>query len=107
MTELDVSLNARVVWTAMKSISGGGKRYRAGLVIAEKPELIRLSIGTLCEQSRATLDTKSLRLKLKIMRARARQLAPSLREAETSGISPEQYLLIQGVREELRLNPEE
>jgi hypothetical protein len=107
MTELEVSLSARVVWTAMKSISGGGKRYRAGLVIGDKPELLRLAIGTLCEQSRATLDTKSLRLKLKIMRARARQLAPALGAIEMSGIAAEQYLLIQGVREELRLNPEE
>jgi PilZ domain len=107
MTELEVSLSARVVWTAMKSISGGGKRYRAGLVIGDKPELLRLAIGTLCEQNRATLDTKSLRLKLKIMRARARQLAPALGAIETSGIGAEQYLLIQGVREELRLNPEE
>ena len=107
MTELEVSLDAHVVWTAMKSISGGGKRYRAGLVIGDKPELLRLAIGTLCEQSRATLDTKSLRLKLKIMRARARQLAPALGAIETSGIGAEQYLLIQGVREELRLNPEE
>jgi PilZ domain-containing protein len=107
MTELEVATNAKVVWTAMKSISGGGRRYRAGLVIADKPELIRLAIGTLCEQGRASLDTKSLRLKLKIMRARARQLAPNLGAVETSGISAEQYLLIQGVREELRLNPEE
>jgi len=76
-------------------------------VIGEKPELLRLAIGTLCEQSRATLDTKSLRLKLKIMRARARQLAPAMDAVEISGIPPEQYLLIQGVREELRLNPEE
>lgn len=107
LTELEVSATATVVWTAMKSISGGGKRYRAGLAIAEKPELMRLSIGTLCEQNRATLDTKSLRLKLKIIRARARQFAPSVGDVETSGIPAEQYLLIQGVREELRLNPEE
>ena len=107
MTELEVSLNARMVWTAMKSISGGGKRYRAGLSITDKPELLRLAIGTLCEQNRASLDTKSLRLKLKIMRARARQFAPAVGDVETSGIPAEQYLLIQGVREELRLNPEE
>jgi len=107
MTELEVSITARVVWTAMKSISGGGKRYRAGLSITDKPELLRLAIGTLCEQGRSSLDTKSLRLKLKIMRARARQFAPALGAVETSGIPPEQYLLIQGVREELRLNPEE
>ena len=54
--------------------------------------------------NRAALDTQSLRLKLKIMRARARQLAPQYRELETTGIPAEQYLLIQGVREELRLN---
>jgi hypothetical protein len=107
MTELSVPVTARVVWTAMKSISGGGRRYRAGLSINEKPELMRLAIGTLCEQNRASLDTKSLRLKLKIIRARARQLATKVGDVESSGISAEQYLLIQGVREELRLNPEE
>jgi hypothetical protein len=107
LTELQVSVSARVVWTAVKSISGGGKRYRAGLAINDKPELMRLAIGTLCEQNRSTLDTKSLRLKLKIIRARARQFAHSVADVETSGIPAEQYLLIQGVREELRLNPEE
>ena len=107
MTELSVPVTARVVWTAMKSISGGGRRYRAGLAINDKPELMRLAIGTLCEQNRASLDTKSLRLKLKIIRARARHLATKVGDVERSGISAEQYLLIQGVREELRLNPEE
>ena len=34
-------------------------------------------------------------------------LAPQYRELENAGIPAEQYLLIQGVREELRLNPEE
>jgi hypothetical protein len=61
----------------------------------------------LCEQNRAALDTQSLRLKLKVIRARARQMAPSYADVEASGIPAEQYLLIQGVREELRLNPEE
>jgi hypothetical protein len=34
-------------------------------------------------------------------------LAPSYSSLEESGVPAEQYLLIQGVREELRLNPEE
>ena len=106
-TALDVNVAASVVWSSMKSISGGSKRFRAGLMINEKPELMRLAMGTLAEQNRAMLDTKSLRLKLKILRARARQFAPALGAVETSGLPPEQYLLIQGVREELRLNPEE
>jgi hypothetical protein len=106
-TDFEVAVSANVVWTSMKAISGGSTRYRAGLAISEKPELLRLAIGTLCEQNRASLDTRSLRLKLKIIRARARQYAPALGAVETSGIPAEQYVLIQCVREELRLNPEE
>lgn len=105
-TEQEVSVNARVVWSGVKSVSDP-HRYRAGLVIAEKPELLRLIIGQLCELDRCALDTQSLRLKLKILRARARQQAPAFGAVESAGIPAEQYLLIQGVREELRLNPEE
>ena len=100
----EVSVAARVVWTSIKAVPS---RYQAGLSIGEKPELLRLAIGRLCEAGQASLDTSSLRLKVKILRARARQLAPSFGDAEASGIPAEQYLLIQGVREELRLNPEE
>jgi hypothetical protein len=107
-SQVDVGVAGQVVWTAIKAISGGiSLTYRAGLFINEKPELMRMAIGHLCEINRAALDTQSLRLKLKIIRARARQLAPQYREVESSGIPAEQYLLIQGVREELRLNPEE
>lgn len=100
---LDVVVSAQVMWTSVKSVEP--HLYRAGLMINEKPELMRLAIGQLCESVRASLDTYSLGLKLKIIRARARQLAPSHRELD--GIPAEQYLLVQGVREELRLNPEE
>lgn len=107
-SELEVAVVAQVVWSGLKAISGtNARRYHAGLFINEKPELMRLAIGQLCEMGRGTLDTLSLRLKLKIMRARARQLAPSYRNIEAAGVTAEQYLLIQGVREELRLNPEE
>ncbi|HEY0157964.1 MAG TPA: PilZ domain-containing protein [Thermoanaerobaculia bacterium] len=107
-TEIEVAVTGQVAWAAVKSITGSVTRsYRAGLFINEKPELLRLAIGVLCEQNRASLDTQSLRLKLKVLRARARQMAPSYGEVEASGIPAEQYLLIQGVREELRLNPEE
>jgi hypothetical protein len=105
---IEVNVHAQVVWTSLKAITGSATRtYRAGLAIGEKPELLRLAIGHLCEMNLAALDVKSLRLKLKIMRARARQMAPSFRQIEASGIPAEQYLLIQGVREELRLNPDE
>ena len=105
---IEVAVTGQVVWTAVKAITNSTTRsYRAGLSINEKPELLRLAIGLLCEQNRAALDTQSLRLKLKVIRARARQMAPSFRDIEASGIPAEQYLLIQGVREELRLNPEE
>lgn len=106
-TTLEVSVSGRVMWSALKSIDGQMRRYRSGLAVSEKPELMRLAIGQLSELGRSVLDTQSLRLKLKILRARARQLAPSYDSIAAAGIPPEQYLLIQGVREELRLNPEE
>lgn len=103
-----VTAPAQVVWTSLKAITGGAQRvHRAGLFIPEKAEILRLAIGRLCELNRAALDTHSLRLKLKILRARARQLAPQYQQRELGGIPAEQYLLIQGVREELRQNPEE
>jgi len=107
-SSIEVAVEGQIVWTALKAITGPvSLTYRAGLFINEKPELLRMAIGRLCEMNRAALDTQSLRLKLKIIRARARQLAPQYRGLENSGIPAEQYLLIQGVREELRLNPEE
>lgn len=102
---LEVSVNATVAWASMKALEPA--TYRHGLLISEKPELMRLAIGHLCELGRAALDTHSLGLKLKVIRARARQLAPSYRTVEASGVPAEQYLLIQCVREELRLNPDE
>lgn len=107
-SELEVKVPGQVIWTALKAISGSDQRsYRAGLHITSKPELLRLAIGLLSEAGMATIDTQSLQLKLKIMRARARQFAPTVKSIEASGVPAEQYLLIQGVREELRLNPEE
>ncbi len=102
---LTVEVAGTVAWGSMKAVDP--PLYRAGLLIGEKPELMRLAIGQLCENGRAVLDAQSLALKLKIIRARARQLAPSFRAVEDSGIPVEQYLLIHCVREELRLNPEE
>lgn len=107
-TQISVAVDANVVWSRMKALdSDGATRHSAGLLINEKPDLLRLAIGQLCESGRATLDAHSLTLKVKVLRARARQLAPELVDFEPSGVPAEQYLLIQGVREELRLNPEE
>lgn len=107
-SEIEVVVAGQVVWTSLKAITGASRKsYRAGLLITEKSELMRLAIGRLCDLNRAALDLHSLRLKLRILRARARQLAPSYPQIEATGIPAEQYLLIQGVREELRLNPEE
>jgi hypothetical protein len=103
--ELSISVTGTVAWSTMKSVDPS--MYRNGLMIDERPELLRLAIGHLSESGRASLDTHSLVLKLKVIRARARQLAPSYRMVETSGVPTEQYLLIQCVREELRLNPDE
>jgi hypothetical protein len=102
--DLSISVAAAVAWSSMKSVNPSA--YRSGLIIDEKPELLRLAIGHLCESGVAILDTHSLSLKLKVIRARARQLLPS-HGSEMAGVPTEQYLLIQCVREELRLNPEE
>jgi hypothetical protein len=104
-TTVKVEVAGSVAWSCVKAVEP--RLFRAGLLIAEKPELMRLAIGHLCETGRAALDAQSLALKLKIIRARARQLAPSYREIEYAGIPAEQFLLVQCVREELRLNPEE
>jgi hypothetical protein len=102
---VDVRVAAKVRWSAMKTIGDStGGSWRTGLRIDEKPELLRLVIGHLSELGRASIDPDSLRLKLKVLRARARQLAPAVTESQTRGLPAEQYLLIQGVREELRLN---
>jgi hypothetical protein len=98
-----LSVAASVAWSSIKAVNPS--MYRSGLMIDEKPELLRLAIGHLCEAGVAILDTNSLALKLKVIRARARQLATQVNE--TSGVPTEQYLLIQCVREELRLNPDE
>jgi Tfp pilus assembly protein PilZ len=100
-----VEVKTQVVWSTLKALQPA--KHHAGVAITERGEVVRLAIGQLCESGRATIDTHSLGLKLKIIRARARQLAPSYRDIETSGVPAEQYILIQCVREELRLNPEE
>ena len=102
---VDVEVKTRVIWSSVKALDP--LKHRAGLMIDGKGEQVRLAIGRLCETGRATLDTQSLGLKLKIIRARARQMAPSYRDIESSGVPAEQYILVQCVREELRLNPEE
>ncbi len=105
---IDVEVKGQAVWTSVKAIDVQERvSYRAGIFINEKADLLRLAIGQLCELDRASIDAHSLQLKLKIIRARARQLAPSFRDIESAGVPAEQYLLIQGVREELRLNPDE
>lgn len=101
----DVEVKTRVVWSSVKAVDP--LRHRAGLTVDGKGDQMRMAIGRLCESGRAFLDTQSLGLKLKIIRARARQMAPSHRDVEESGVPAEQYILIQCVREELRLNPEE
>lgn len=102
---IKVEVGASTVWSALKAFDP--PRHHAGLALTGKSDLVRLAIGQLCEVERASIDTRSLTLKLKIMRARARQLAPSHREIENSGVPAEQYVLVQCVREELRLNPQE
>jgi hypothetical protein len=103
VSQFNVSVTAAVAWSSIKSVNPS--MYRSGLMIDEKPELLRLVIGHLCEAGVAILDTHSLALKLKVIRARARQLASHANDM--SGVPTEQYLLIQCVREELRLNPDE
>jgi hypothetical protein len=100
-----VAVKTRVVWWSVKSVDP--VKHRAGLAISGKSDQVRLAIGHLCESGRATIDTRSLGLKLKIIRARARQLAPSYRDIDSAGVPAEQYILIQCVREELKMNPDE
>lgn len=102
-TAINVDVAASVVWSDVKSVDP--TRFRAGMIVNDKPELMRLAIGQLCETGRATIDTHSLGLKLRVIRARARQLAPET--TSVAGVPAEQYLLVQSVREELRLNPDE
>ena len=106
--QFEFAAEADVMWTALKSIAPDGtKQWRAGLRIDGHADRLRLVIGQLGAENRAVIDAHSLRLKLRVIRARARQLAPSFHEVDGSGIDPEQFLLIHGVREELRLNAEE
>jgi hypothetical protein len=107
-TSFTVAIQTAGVWSHVRSIGGADRsRHAAGLSISENPEVMRLAIGRLCELNRASLDTRSLALKLKILRARARHQAAGFSHPEPAGIPAEQFLLIQGVREELRVNPEE
>src|SRR5258708_4928468 len=62
--DLTVSVSASVAWSSMKSVDPS--TYRSGLFVDEKPELLRLAIGHFCETGRASLDTISLGLKLKV-----------------------------------------
>lgn len=105
--EDDVVVVGRVVWSGLKSMTGQFTTFRSGLAVTGDDGILRLAIGRLSELGNTTLDTKSLRLKLKVMRARARALASSYSGAGVAGVAAEKYLLIEGVREELRLNPEE
>jgi hypothetical protein len=104
-TDVTAEVAGEVRWSVVKSL--GPTRYRAGMFVSDKPEMMRLAIGQLVESGRASIDTHSLSLKLRIIRARARQLAPEFSSVETAGVPAEQYLLVQSVREELRLNPDE
>jgi hypothetical protein len=105
---LAVEVRATVMWSAMKSIATGvSPTWRAGLLVEEQPERLRLAIGSLTAAGRAAIDPHSLGLKIRILKARARQLADTVGAPEWTGIPAEQYLLVQGVREELKQNPEE
>ena len=105
LTQPEIEVQTHVVWSNVKAVDP--LKHRSGLTVDGKGDQMRLAIGRLSESGRAALDTRSLALKLKIIRARARQLAPSHRDVENSGVPAEQYILVQCVREELRLNPEE
>jgi hypothetical protein len=100
-----VAVKTQVVWSSVKSVDP--VKHRAGLAISGKSDQVRLAIGHLCESGRAEIDTRSLGLKLKIIRARARQMAPSYRDIDEAGVPAEQYILVQCVREELKMNPDE
>jgi len=105
---MSFSFDALIAWTVLKSNDADGRKmWRAGLRIDGRADQLRLVIGHLGAENRCVIDANSLRLKLRVIRARARQLAPQFHEIDHADIDPEQYLLVRGVREELRLNPEE
>jgi len=104
----DIAVTATVVWATVKAIGPNNEpQYAAGLRISEKPELLRGAIGHMCELNLATLDTSSLKLKLKIILARASKHSAEYQAIEASGLPPDQFFLIESVREELRSNPQE
>ncbi|HXI13346.1 MAG TPA: SpoIIE family protein phosphatase [Thermoanaerobaculia bacterium] len=104
----DISVTATVVWSTVRAIGMNNEsQFSAGLRISEKPELMRGAIGHMCELNLATLDTSSLKLKLKIILARASKHSAEYQAIEASGLPPDQFFLIESVREELRSNPQE
>ena len=104
-SELTADVAALVVWSTLKAVDPA--LYRAGLLVRDRADVLRLAIGQLCNSGHAVMDVHSLPLKLKVQRARARKVAPSFRALYDSGVPADQFLLIHGVREELRLNGDE
>lgn len=104
-TDFEVSAEAEVVWAGVKAIRSDGTRtFVAGLSIREKPEYLRLAVGRLLELNLASKDTQSLKLKVKITRARSR-MDVSKETIDLSSPRMEEVLkLIRAVRDELESN---
>lgn len=100
---LDCAVPAEVAW----SRSQGKGQWRTGLKITDRNSMVRLAIAHLCDSRDAEVDAHSLELKLRVMRARARDLASECHRHECCGAEAEQCLLVQAAREELRDNTEE
>lgn len=101
----EVRSRAEVVWCRVSAIWGPDDyRFRAGVRIVERPELVRLAIGQLSELKLAVKDTQSLKLKLKI--AKALDCGPSVTHETIQDELPgsEYFPLIQSVRAFLAAN---
>jgi len=69
----EVSVEVEAVWCHLKAIwSSDENRYSAGLRILDRHELQKIGIAKLHDARRAMQDTRSLKLKLRLMPIRAR-----------------------------------
>lgn len=93
----EVSVNVDVVWCHLKAIwSSDENRYSVGLRVTDRHDLQKIGIAKLHDARRAAQDTRSLKLKLRLMPIRSR-----LGDTVTDRIA-----LIRAIRDDLGSNTE-
>jgi hypothetical protein len=95
----EVRSRAEAVWCRVSAIWGDDElRYRTGMRIVERPELVRLAVGQLSELKLAVKDTQSLKLKLKI--SKALEAGPAVGHETVQDTVPgsEYFPMVQAVR---------